>query len=532
MKEKTCIGITKKSWEKLIRTAAAVQAKQVIVLPPEAVPPKESKKLRRRVKAARDLHLESGVIWHSSGVSVPAIASWIGIIYVVLNETGYRYRLLAVDAHGRRSLFAVPIRMLDKIDALPSMGYSAAEVKLLRLVADEVSGHQAVREYRIAVPHPAKKDIERQRNQWCEDLDRTFLLKILCNRAWLLPVAAAALDVHLRSFKLFRDGPLFAYNFIAHSGDMQADENFLAALQALNFSSAPSFMGMAVPEIILRDKEDLNAWRSFPDRLVLLRTATGSLLTPLFDEIDERERLRYCGGVLPPRLQTVPIVRSKTIFHRRFAADTTLPKGEKALTSAEQDTLRSAMRIALNRKVAQVVYDQWRSQMASATAYRIDPFAAWREMLEITFLTILFANEATLFAQALRLLTDTQFRHEQVEQERTQKIKEALELISTPSRYEGEITDRPDSKAAVRQYLDEDQNAVAFRFSPVRGPDIGRVFLAFTRTSLQRLLARVGCGAELLDAVLNAAEKSGLLDQRGRTVKLGKEALPFITFCA
>ena len=121
-------------------------------------------------------------------------------------------------------------------------------------------------------------------------------------------------------------------------------------------------------------------------------------------------------------------------------------------------------------------------------------------------------------------------RQAQAEQEREQLISKAIELINTPSRFEREIIDRPDSKAAAVQQMDDEQAAVAFRFRPTKGEDYGMHFLAFTRASLLRLLTRVGCGPELLDALLDAAEKSGLLDQRGRTIKLGKETGQFVTF--
>lgn len=530
MNKTTHAGIAKESWDELIHTTVAFRAEQVIALRPEHIPPKESKKLRRRLKASHNLHLENETIWHSSGTSVPAIASWTGIASIEVNERCNRYKLLGVDRHAQRLVFAIPINMVDKLNALPSTGYSAAEVKLLCLIADEVSGQEAAREYYMALPHPAKNDILWQRDRWYEEPDREALIEILRQRDWLIPVIAAALDVQLRSFKFFRDGPLGIYNITLSGNDLQADENFCSALHALNFTAAPSFMGMAVPEIFVRDKDDLRAWRSCHDRLILLRTATGSLLKPLFDEIDERERIRYCGGLLPPRLQTVPIVRSKTVLHRRFAADITLPKGEKALTVKEQNALRGAMGQVLNRKVAQTVYDQWRRKMASPQSYWMDPFVAWQEVLETVFLASIFKNEQELIKQASQLLTDTQAMREQTEIERTRKIKEALELLSDPSRYEREIVDRPKSKQEARSLLDSEQTAVAFRFSPSKGDDAGLNLLAFSPTSLKRLLRRTGCGDEMYDAVLTKAEQMGLLDQRSRTIRLDKDSFAAVTF--
>lgn len=523
-------GISKESKDELVYTAATVRSNHVIALRPESIPPKESKKLRRRLKASHNLHLENGAVWHSSGASVSAIASWVGIVQITVNESCRRYRLLAFDRCGERSLFAIPIDIVDQFDTLPSTDYSAGEVKLLRLMADEVSGQEATREYYIALPHPARRDILWQRDRWCEEPDREALIEILRQRDWLIPVIAAALDVHLRSFKIFRDGPLGIYNITLSSNDLQADENFCSVLRALNFTAAPSFMGMAVPEIFVRDKDDLRAWRGCHDRLILIRTATGSLLTPLLDEIDERERLRSCGGILPPRLPTVPIVRCKAVLNRPFVVDVVLPKGEKPLSAVEQDILRSAMALAVNRKVAQAVYDRWRDRMADPGAYRRDPFAEWCETIETVFLKISFASNPKLLDEVLTLLRDTQAEQTQAEQEREQLISKAIELINTPSRFEREIADRPDSKEKARRLLDVDQEAVAFWYQPASGNNKGRQFLAFSTESLKRLIRRVGCGEELYDAVLAQAERSGILDQRNRSINLGGSTFNAVTF--
>ena len=525
-------GISKESWDELIYTAAAVRSNQVIALRPEPIPPKESKKLRRRLKASHNLHLENGAVWCSSGASVSAIASWVGIVDVDINGSCRRYRLLAIDRHGERSLFAIPIDMVDKLDELPTTGYSAAEIKLLRLMADEVSGQEAAREYHVASPHPARNDVKIQRDQWRGKPDQEALLKLLRERPELLSVVTAALDVLLRSFKLFREGPLGLYNFTSTNGDVQADKDFCSALRAMNFTTAHSFTGAAIPEIWVRDQANLRRWHGCHDRIVLIRTATGSLLTPLLDEIDERERLRSCGGILPPRLPTVPIVRCKAVLNRPFVVDVVLPKGEKPLSAVEQDILRSAMALAVNRKVAQAVYDRWRERMSAPHAYRMDGFAAWVEVIGTEFLRAAFASASQLRDQALELLSDSQAAQERAEQERAALITRALDLIGAPNRFEREIIDRPDSKAAAVQQLDDEQTAVAFRFRPATGKDSGMHFLAFTRASLLRLLTRVSCGPELLDALLDAAEKSGLLDQRGRTIKLGKETGQFVTFHA
>ena len=109
-------------------------------------------------------------------------------------------------------------------------------------------------------------------------------------------------------------------------------------------------------------------------------------------------------------------------------------------------------------------------------------------------------------------------------------ISKAIELINTPSRFEREIADRPDSKEKARRLLDVDQKAVAFWYQPASGNNKGRQFLAFSTESLKRLIRRVGCGEELYDAVLAQAERSGILDQCNRSINLGGSTFNAITF--
>lgn len=512
----------------IARAMAAGQSGQVTILWSGQVPPKEIKKLRRRIKAASNLELDKGVVWHSSGTFVAAIASWIDIIAVQANGFCYRFRLLAVDRRGQRTVYAIPVHM-GKIKQLPGINYSADEIKLLFIIAGAISGSEAAYENTVELRHPAKADVQFQRDRWHQPVQFEKLRDLFRKRPWLLAVATAALDVQLRSYKLFRDGPFGVYNFTTSGNDVQADANFCAALRAMNFTAAPSFMGAAVPEIIVRERADLRAWRGCHDRIALIRTATGSLLTPLLDEIDERERLRSCGGILPPRLPTVPIVRCKAVLNRPFVVDVVLPKGEKPLSAVEQDILRSAMALAVNRKVAQAVYDRWRERMSASHAYRMDGFATWVEAIGTEFLRAAFASASQLRDQALELLSDSQAEQERAEQERAALITRALDLIGTPSRFEREIADRPQSKDEADQLLDSEQ-AVAFRFRLKKGNDAGKRLLVFSAKSLKRLLKRVGCGEELYDAVLAQAERLGMLDQRNRTVKFGQDSFTAVTF--
>lgn len=514
----------------LARAVAAGQTNEVIALTEGRSPVKQLRRLRKRLEASTVLSFDGGIVRSASGGTAPAIASWQGRVSITCGGHLYRYRLLALDRLQRRTLYAIPAALAHGNWQLPSIELCSSETVVLRATADEISSTNADRESIIMMPYPAKADIRQNRKHWNGTADPSALLALLQEQSWLMQVIAAALDTQLRSFKRFRDAPLGMYNFTMHGSDPQVDDTFCQALQALNFSmTADGFISATPPEIHVQTTGDLRIWRGCPDRLVLIRTATGSLLQPLLDEISDRERVRSLGGILPPRLPTVPIVRCKSVLCRPFVIDIEL-SGTRLLRGDEQDLLRSAMRQMLYRNIAQAMAEDWREEMRQPEAYRFDPFRVWQDVLTTHFLYTFTGKDKGLRRQARKLLVDTQAAQAAAEQARTETIGRALALLRAPDRFAREIIDRPDSKAAAVQQLDDEQTAVAFRFRPAKGEDSGMHFLAFTRASLLRLLIRVSCGTELLDALLDAAEKSGLLDQRKRTIKLKDETGQFITF--
>lgn len=516
----------------LLRAVAAGQTNEVIVLTEGPSPAKQLRRLRKRLEASTVLSLDNGIVRSASGSTAPAIASWKGRVSITCGGHCYRYRLLALDRQQRRTLYAIPAALAHGSWQLPNIDLCPTETAVLRATADEISSDKADCEWFFEVPHPAKADIRHNRKHWNGTADPAALFSLLREQPWLLQVIAAALDAQLRSFEPLCDAPLGSYNFTIRGSEPQADDALYQVLQALNFSmTADCFTSAAPPEIRVQATGDLRIWRGCPDRLVLIRTATGSLLQPLLDEISDRERVRSLGGILPPRLPTVPIVRCKSVLCRPFVIDIEL-SGTRLLRGDEQDLLRSAMRQMLYRDIAQAMAEDWREEMRQPEAYRLDPFRVWCDTIISCFLMMHTGKDNEFRQQARELLADTQAAQAAAEQTRTETIGRALALLRDPDRFAREIIDRPDSKAAAVQQLDDEQTAVAFRFRPAKGEDSGMHFLAFTRASLLRLLIRVSCGTELLDALLDAAEKSGLLDQRGRTIKLGKETGQFVTFRA
>ena len=513
----------------LARAVAAGQTDEVLASPVGPLPPKQLCRIRRRINASHSLHLENCIIFHSSGVSVSTLANWQGVAAIRLKGREHRFRLLAVDRFGQRTIFAIPMALLDKTYTLPGIDLSAAEQKLLLLMADELRTPASDHEYVVTVKHPAQADVAAQRGQWDMPFNESALLTLLQDRQWLPAVAAAALDVQLRTFKLFREAPSGIYNFSTCSSDLQADDAFTAALRAMNFTCVGQYTCAAPPEIIIKDKTDLQLWRGCVERVALLRTATGSLLKPIFKDIDERERLRACGGQLPPPLPTVPIVRCKAALCRPFTVDVDLPKGETSLTNAEQDLLRTAMSRVLTHETAQWVYNEWRKRMSSPIAYRIDGFRCWRETLAEAFLRQAL-QQPDCTKEIASLLRDTAAAQQAAEEAREQTIRRAIELISHPERFADEIIDRPGSRAEAARVLGESGDAVAFWYNSSTKNGDKCKFLAFSNHSLIRLLQRVSCSENLKEAVLQHWRKMSMEARKNHEIRLGKDTAKFITF--
>lgn len=511
------------------RAVAAGQVKKTLLIKTGSTPPKEAKQNKRKLNASPNWSVDRNTFCHSSGIRLTSIATWSADVIINIGVQEFHYRLINVDHLMSRKTFAIPADFLSqgKRIFLPGTSFDADNERLLLHMANELGGKLAGREIHIKCKHPAKPDVKRQRSAW-DNAPGDGLLSLLQEKPWLIPVATAAMDTQLRSFKRFRDAPFSVYNFTTQGVDWQADKVFLCALQAMNFTSAAKYRSAAPSEIIIREKKDWTAWRECHERMVLIRTATGSLLAPLFKELDERERVRYCGGLVEPPPATIPIVRCRSLLNRRGVLDTELPKGLTPLSLAEQDALRSMMANALYKINAENIYHCWREKMSMRESYRIDPYRCWQRFLMKAMMDSNFKGEA--YTQAMALMEDTAEMQQAEEAARNEAIARAINLISSPESFKDKIIDRPESKEEAIQQLNEKQEAVAFWFCPEKGKDSGRMMLAFTKESLSRLLKRVPLADELMDAFLIECERSGIMDKRSRKIKLGNATMNTVTF--
>lgn len=251
-------------------------------------------------------------------------------------------------------------------------------------------------------------------------------------------------------------------------------------------------------------------------------------MKPLFDDLDEYERQACFGGVLPRRLATVPIIRSRTIFDRDDTVDIELPSTINSLTNYDLDLLRIAAARTLTKANAAEVYRRWDGAMHSHARYQLDPFEVWRDAVVRIFLESNLPSHGMAFTAAYNGFEDAQASQLRAEAEREETLRKALELLSDQSRFEGEIIKKPDSAAEATRLLDEEREAVAFRHTPTRGPESGKHFVIFSNASLLRLLKRVNMDELLFDTFKKRASALAILVRQSYAVKFG--TVPFNGF--
>lgn len=508
--------------------ACSVQADEPYNVATVRVPNRQIRSLRKRLRGSENWQIADGAIYHVSGVSVPAIASWGDMMTIRVAGRDRRYGILHLDYFGVRYIFAIPARVMGSTFELPGFDFNSTELQLLRLMASELRGVEDSHEVLITMKHPALKTAKVQRNEWREvTVDQEKLLDLLYQEPLLLQVIVAAVDVQLRSFKRLKQAPLGVYHFQVTKGSTCADRWLSQVLQAVTFVNEKGRYGMGPIEIMMQTQADSKVCKYFPDRLVVVRTSTTSHLRPMLDEMELAEANRKVGWNKMEKSMGTPIVISQGLLHCRKAVDLRVPADITELSGEEQDLLRAATAQVLSRGMARNVLEQWEVSTSGMYAYRLDWFQIWRDILSKNIVHAWF-GDSPLWQRAQLLLHKTQQQQEREEREREEKIAYAVELLGNPDRFKNQIlTERPESKDEAEMCLSSD--AVAFRITFQRGADKGRTALAFTKGSLQRLLRGYGCSEMYYEAVLSRCEKLGLLNDKNRSITLGKETFNAVT---
>lgn len=511
---------------KILRSAvAAGQVEQVIPLDPFTLRDKWRSKFKARIKADEQLQWRHGNVTTSYGITVTGLAFWDDTQATVINSYTYRHRLLYLCRPGGCRLYAIPMSLAERKFKLPDIELADDELETYRYIANRISPKP--NEITSTVNHPAKTAIK---NNGCEWKDKSLDLRgfgdmLKENSEWLTPILIAAFDTQLRSFSGCDGIPVFCYNFTLKKVNLQADSNFIRVLTAMNFTVQDGACSAAPREITVQDNGDIEDWNGCHDRLVVLRTVKGGGLAPIFDKLDTYDRSRAYKGVLPPRLSTVPIIRSKTFFDRSDTVDCELPEVIPALTDAQLSWLRTAFSRVLTRKNAADASKRWRDRMYHMCGFLRNPFEEWRDVLHRVFLDSVFPKQGQARKTAQTGFQTAQKRQKEAEEEREKILQDALDLVRDQSSYEDKIIDKPATADEAKERLKTDPDAVAFRHSPTSKKYAGQHFIIFTEQSLLRFLKPVGMTEELYNVFkARAVQMADMIDDR-HSVKIKGETV-------
>lgn len=507
----------------ILRSAvAAGQVDQIIPL--GSFEPRKwwRRECKKRIKADDQLQWHHGNVTDPYGITVPGFAYWDDTLATVVNGYTYRHRELCLCRPGDGRSYAVPMSMVERKFTLPDIELADGELEAYKYIADRISPKPD--EITAKVNHPAKTAIKDNGYDWKDkslDLDG-FGDMLEANSEWLIPILIAALDTQLRSFSGCDSIPVFCYNFTLKKVNLQADSNFIRVLTAMNFTVQGGACSAAPREITVQSSGDIEDWNGCHDRLVVLRTVKGGVLAPLFDKLDTYDRSRAYKGVLPSRLSTVPIIRSKTFYDRSDTLDCELPDVIPALTAAQLSWLRIAFSRVLTREHAADAGERWDDRMHDQYGFLCNPFETWRNVLLGVFLNSVFPKQGQARETAKTSFQTAQKRQKEAAAEREKILQRALDLVADQSRYEKEIIRKPATSDDATRLLDEEQTAIAFRHTITQGAASGRRFVVFSNSSLFRLVQRVGVDESMYDAFKKRAAKIGLLVRLSKPVKFGQ----------
>ena len=517
----------------LCSAVAAGQVEQVIPLGQVSFSKKRrKKKFEHRIeKHIKRIKSDDRLQWADDcttvpyGITVTGLAFWDDTQATVINSYTYRHRLLYLCRPDDYRMYAIPMSHAERKFKLPDIELADGELEAYRYIADRISPKPD--EITSTVNHPAKATIKDNRDDWKkESLDPGGFSDMLkANSEWLTPILIAALDTQLRSFSGCEGIPVFCYNFTLKRVNLQADSNFIRVLTAMNFTVQGGACSAAPREISVQNEGDIEDWNGCHDRLVVLRTAKGGGLAPIFENLDTYDRSRAYKGVLPPRLSTVPIIRSKTFFDRSDTVDCELPEVIPALTDAQLSWLRTAFSRVLTRKNAADASNRWYDRMHDQFGFLRNAFETWRNVILRVFLDSVFPEHGQAKETAQTGFQTAQKRQKEAEKEREKILQDALDLVRDQSSYEDKIIDKPATADEAKERLKTDPDAVAFRHSPTVKKYAGQHFIIFTEQSLLRFLKPVGMTEELYNVFKSrAVQMAGMIDDR-HSVKIKGETV-------
>lgn len=492
-------------------------------------PDKEVRQLKKQLQASPDWQLKGDTAWNPENTYFNGIATWGKTIAVEYTNHEYRFRLLRLDRLGVRSIYAIPVKQVESFSELPSIDLSSDEIALIKQMANELLHKCLVQEDWFQIRHPSKPALKEERRSWkATNFNSDLLLSMLEREPVLKDIFVAALDAQ---FRCFLDGttiiPSGIFNFVLQPKNQDAGIWFCSVLQAVTFTTSPAAPMTGPIVITLKDAADLKRWQKCCEQVAVIQTATGALLWPMLEDLEEYDRIMKCGGFADAVFTTTPISLTRTRLGHLQAVDILLPLAPGRLDDVAQDTLRAAMSRLVRRNVAECVFDIWNQERSSPAAYRRNSFTVWQDvLLQVALETWFPDQEQSSAVNSLR--AESQQRQEEQERQTAEVLQRGIDLLTKPEAYKADIIDRPGSQALWSAAMQEGK--VAFWFKPAKGDCKCKTLLAFSPDTLRSLLLRVGCDETLYKIFLDRCENQGILNSRKRTITLGQGTFNAVTF--
>ena len=512
MKEKKLIGITMSEVLDVLaeKLKAGSKLGSVVKLTECATPKKDLKAKRKLLKADKKWTVGKDVAQYKNGLTIPCFASWDRRVVVHYNGQTFIGWTLFVDCGGRRIIYYVPIRYVEKLSTLDGIDLNEKQRSVLVRMANSLGRPFYQKSWEMTLDHPVLVDLWENLEHWQETpLKQDALVDLLRRESWLWHIFLTEIPVHILPFVDDHDAvPVFAENLVT---DGREDQDVLMqALRAVTFVNA---FGLADAGPIWCGRS-LKVLESAPERAVLIR-GTAAVQRDVVAALEERDRIMKSGSSVPAPT-TVPVLLSRSLVFSDLVVNHIIPPGRMRLSDEEQDLLRTAMAHLLKKDWAGWVIKEMDRLSSVPEGYRCPRTSVWRSVLLCGMALSWFPNHWQEVAREAETLWRNE--NQRLDQER-REIEAAVELLTNPDRYADCLISIPNSKHEAEEALEK---CAGFVWTPTKGKILeqsqGKPLVVFRKNTICRLLGWPGEDSRRLETLLTICEQRGVLLNRGQKV--------------
>ena len=512
MKEKKKTGITRSAVMNVLaqKLMAGSSLESIIKIEEYATPKKDLKAKRKRLEAEKHWTVGKDTVQFKDGIVLDQIASWVRRVVIHYNGKTYSGRIFNMDCAGRRTIYFVPHRHVDKLTALEGIELNEKQRQLLLRMANTLDNPLELKSWVMRPEHPVLVDLWENLECWQKrPLDRNEMTELLRREPWLWHVYLTALPVHLLPLLTFPEEiPIFGENLVV--SDREDQEVLMQAIRAVTFVNASGLVD-AGPIWCGRS---LKALESSPERAVLIK-GTAATSRDVIAMLEERDRLMKCGSSVPAP-NSVPVLLSSSLIFSDLAVNHIIPSGLMRLSEKDQDLLRTAMAHLLTPDWVEWIIENMDRLSTEPEGYRRPGTRVRRSVLLCGMALSWFPDHWLEVASEAETLLRNE--NEQIDQER-KEIEEAIELLTNPERYAALLLDIPASKQEAEEAL---ITYAGFKWTPTKGKILersnGKPLVVFRKSTICRLLGWQEEDSRRLETLMLMCEQRGVLLSRRQKV--------------